>query len=147
QDFSPASRSLVWRRTLVLPGSREAPDEKRGHYRNHRQQLPLGRWIEGIAGDFQLEPLSRPSAFEVKGVVLLRLQNVRSHGDRIVAKAERELFRQNRQLVPWIDRPVYKLDGETLVLGWRPHEYNEQGDDDEEPPLKVVWPPHRLRSQ
>jgi hypothetical protein len=51
---------------------------------------------------------------------------------RIVSPPERELRRENRQAVEWIDDPVHELDCEAAIVLRRPDNDDRQGDENED---------------
>src|SRR6185295_4010562 len=104
--------------------------------------LTLGGWIHGIARHFQREPRSRPATLVVETVVEAYLSVVRLDGDRIVAHAESELLRQDRQAIEWIDGPVHRLHRQTAVSIRRPRRDDQQRDDEEKPPSAATRLPH-----
>ena len=142
KDRSKASgRSAAGRLLLFAPPP--SPGQKRRQHPNTRQHLPLGRRVERIARDLELEPPADPPAFEVQRVVLLFLHVMHGHGIRFIARSRPEWIGQGGQLVPRIHHIVHQLGRETPVVARRPHEDDEQRNDDEEPPLKAVRSPDR----
>jgi hypothetical protein len=75
------------------------------------------------AGTSEDSVLGHPAAFLIERVILLRLDVACLDGLGIVARAEGDRARQNRQLVR-IHRPVHELERATLVVTRGPGEHD-----------------------